>query len=132
MHLQLLGPLPGNGRVRILEVLPEVVRPVEPLGRVALAELVRLLKMLHAVLQLLLRRHRLGGIPLAAVAALLDGLVADLEEELRVVPDAAARPEVTVGMQRVLVPLDLVLVAKAAAAPRAPVLILGFMRSVCS
>ena len=53
--LQHVGPLPAGPSMAMLEMLPEMIRPVKLLGRVALPELVHVLKMSDPLFPILLR-----------------------------------------------------------------------------
>jgi hypothetical protein len=61
-------PLPTSTRVAVLEMLPKMVRPVELLDRVALAEPMHLLEVAQALLPVSIRRVPRAS-PVAGVAA---------------------------------------------------------------
>jgi len=148
--LQHVGPLAAGPGVAVLEVLPEVVGPVELLARVALAELVHVLEVPDARLPVRVgdvppspspsagRRGGGGGMSsrarelLAAIPTHVGvaGTRGAVVEGALVARQRGARPAVPPNVEGVLVALGLVLVLEAVAAEGAFELLFGFVGAV--
>ena len=117
-------PLPASACVAVFEVLAEVVGPVELLARVALAELVHVLKMPDAIFPFLIRRAdsalALPGpgefLPAVSANVSFAGPGSAIVERPLIARQRRARPTVPPNMERILVPLGFVLVLEAVSA----------------
>lgn len=122
----------------VLQMLPEMVRPVELLRRIALPELVDVLEMPDALIPILLRRvsWRPAVLCLPAAHELLPAIparirlarpVGALVERAVVAGQGGTGPAVAADMEGVLVPLGLVLVLEAISAKATLILFFSFV-----
>lgn len=138
--LEHVGPLATGTSVAVLQVLPEMIGPVEFLACVALPELVHILQVVDAQFPVRVGNESSRGrcrVPraselLATIPAnvCVAGAGGAIVECPLVARQCRARPAMATDMQRVLVSFGLVLVLETVAAKRALVLFLRFMCTV--
>jgi len=133
--LKHIRPLSAGSRVAVLQVLPEVVGPIEFLAGVALAELVDLLQMTDSVIPVLICRLSRPSLTTAAhefftaVAANIDlpRVSCTIVESPIIAVERGARPAVPADVEAILMTLCFVFVFKPVTAEVALILFLGFV-----
>lgn len=138
--LEHVGPLATGTSVAVLQVLPEMISPVEFLACVALPELVHILQVVDAQFPVRVGNESSRGrcrVPraselLATIPAnvCVAGTGGAIVECPLVARQCRARPAMATNMQRILVSFGLVLVLETVAAKRTLVLFLCFMRTM--